>query len=476
MSRIKIVATLGPRTATPDALAALAEAGMDVARLNGSHADLGWHAAAVRLLREVVPRVPVLFDLPGRKIRTGTLPLDRGLAVGDTLILTTAPADVAPPGAVPVTSPDLHLRLSAGDAILADDGRLRFVVVAVQGREIHCRVETGGVLGTAKGINVPSITLGSDYIPARDRDFLTFAVEQGIDFVGISFVECSAHVEAVRATLGRAGPHIVAKIENQQGLDHLAEVADAADALMIDRGDLSVETTLEHIALLQKRILATARQAAKPVIVATEMLHSMVEHATPSKAEISDITNAVLDGASALMLSAETSVGRYPLEAVRVMRRVANAAAAAQQAALDTADAQGTATVPHAMAEAIRVLCRRLPITKIVAVTLSGYAARMVAAQGPRQPILAVTNDPAQARSFNLLPGTTGIHVDIAFSRTSTDHIVRCLETLWRRGWLEDGDTILVTSVGYPKSGNRMNLIETHAVSDLKESLGWTAG
>jgi len=472
MSRVKIVVTIGPGTAAPEALAQLADAGADAARLNGSHADLDWHAAAIAAIRAAAPGMPILFDVPGRKIRTGRLRREPSFRAGDRIVLTTAQALEAE-DKVPVTSATLHQELAAGDTLLADDGQLRFTVESVVGQDVHCRAETAGRLGSAKGINVPGLVRQGELLTERDQQMLDFAKAQGADFVGISFVEGAAHVRAVREAIGRSGPRIISKIEHRQALDHLEEILEASDAILVDRGDLSVETGLRQVALLQKRILGSARRAGRPAIVATEMLHSMMESPVPTKAEVSDITNAVLDGASALMLSGETAVGRFPVEAVATMREIADAALAELQEALDQGHEPAASSVPQAMEDAIALICRRLPVTKIVAVTMGGYAARMVAARRPRQPILAVSSDPAAARSFQLLPGTTGIHVDVAFSRTSTDHIPRCLEALWRRGLLSDEDLVLVTSVGYPKSGNRMNLIQTHHVADLRESLGW---
>ena len=472
MSRVKIVVTIGPGTAAPEALAQLADAGADAARLNGSHADLDWHAAAIAAIRAAAPGMPILFDVPGRKIRTGRLRREPSFRAGDRIVLTTAQA-LEVEDKVPVTSATLHQELAAGDTLLADDGQLRFTVESVVGQDVHCRAETAGRLGSAKGINVPGLVRQGELLTERDQQMLDFAKAQGADFVGISFVEGAAHVRAVREAIGRSGPRIISKIEHRQALDHLEEILEASDAILVDRGDLSVETGLRQVALLQKRILGSARRAGRPAIVATEMLHSMMESPVPTKAEVSDITNAVLDGASALMLSGETAVGRFPVEAVATMREIADAALAELQEALDQGHEPAASSVPQAMEDAIALICRRLPVTKIVAVTMGGYAARMVAARRPRQPILAVSSDPAAARSFQLLPGTRGIHVDVAFSRTSTDHIPRCLEALWRRGLLTDEDLILVTSVGYPKSGNRMNLIQTHHVADLRESLGW---
>lgn len=472
MSTIKIVATIGPATSSVAGVKALVEAGMNMARLNGAHADLDWHGAAIAMLREVAPHVPILFDLPGRKIRVAKLSHEPRFTAGDHITLTT---DGSHDGRekIPVTHLSLHNDLKAGDVVLADDGTLRFIVAKVEKRDIICRAENAGMLKSGKGINLPGTALKTEIVSERDRRMLEFAWKAGVDFIGVSFVESAAHVKTVRDLVGKPCPRIIAKVENQNALNNLQEVVEAADAVMIDRGDLSSETTLEHIALLQKRVLRVAREAAKPAIVATEMLHSMIENPFPSKAEVTDISNAVLDGASALMLSGETAVGRFPSQAVALMRRVADAVALDLQGALDRENG-GSSSIPQAMGEAIALVSRKLPVTKIVAITISGYAARMVAARSPRQPILAVSNDPSVARSFNLLPGTEGICVDIAFSQTSTDHIAKCLEELWRSRKLTEDDLVLVTSVGYPRSGNRMNLIQMHRVGDLKESLRWT--
>ncbi len=470
MSRVRIVATIGPATNNATSLRALAEAGMSVARLNGSHSDLDWHRETIALLRKTLPDLPILLDIPGRKIRTVGLKHEPSFAAGDTITLTTEP-DHDGSKKVPVNYDRLHEDLRAGHTILADDGTLRFTVTEIRGRDILCRAETPGTLRSRKGINVPYVKLNTALVTERDHKMVGFARETGVDFIGISFVESAAHVEAIRELSGKNGPRIVSKVENQGGLDHMEEILAATDAAMIDRGDLSVETNLQSLTLFQKRIIDAARAAGKPVIVATEMLHTMIENDFPTKAEVSDITNAVLDGASALMLSGETAVGKHPVSAVKLMRQVANEAERYLQGKLD--DAGAKRSVPRAMEDAIALICRTLPITKIVAVTRSGFAARSVAARQVRQPIIAVSNDAQAARSFNIFPGVTGEHVDIAFPRTSTDHIVTCLEALWRRGRLAPDDLVLITAVGYPKSGNRMNLIQTHAVSDLIETLGW---
>lgn len=472
MNRIKIVATIGPRTADEASVRSLVEAGMDVARLNGSHADLAWHAATIELIRRAAPSIPILFDVPGRKIRTRRLEVEPSFAAGDELVLTTGQGD-GRERRVGVTSDNLHELLKPGDPVLADDGCLRFTVLRVEGCDIVCRAEVAGTLRSAKGINVPTLDLSTPEMTDRDGIVLDFARTNTVDFVGISFVDGRDLVERVRSRLGPGGPRVVAKIESSNGMAHLEEVVAAADAIMIDRGDLSVETNLEGIALAQKRIVGVAVRLGKPVIIATEMLHTMIENPVPTKAEVTDISNAILDGASALMLSGETAVGRFPLVAVETMRRIADVVAASVVPPGPDASDDEAVSVPHAMGEAVALVSRLLPVTKIVAITRSGYAARVVANYRPRQEILVVTDDPATARTANLLFGCRGVAVEVPFLRRSTDHIAACLEELWHRGLLTSDDIVLVTSVGYPHSGRRMNLIQTHAVADLRQTLGW---
>lgn len=310
--------------------------------------------------------MPILLDIPGRKIRTTQLVVEPCFKTGETVVLTTdvfyAKGDKAP-----VNYPDLHEDLSPGDMVLADDGTLAFTVTEIAGRDIVLRAECDGQLKSRKGINVPFVRLRTPLITERDHHMVAFAVQHGVDFIGISFVESARHVEAIRELTGGNWPRIVAKIENQAGLNHLAEILEASDAIMIDRGDLSVETSVENVALYQKQVLQAARAHNKPVIVATEMLHNMIDTSMPTKDEVSDITNAVLDGCAATMLSGETAVGAFPVEAVATMRRVANAAMAH---VLGPATPNGSLETPQAMGDAISLICRELSVTKIVAVTI----------------------------------------------------------------------------------------------------------
>jgi pyruvate kinase len=472
MPHTKIVATIGPATDNREAVLALVHAGMSVARLNGSHADLAWHSRTIRLLRETVPMLPILLDIPGRKIRTAVLDREPQFEVGGQIILTTDGASPAR-NKVLVNYGDLHAELKAGETILADDGTLRFTVEEIIGRDIICRAETAGVLRSAKGINVPHVKLSTPIVTDRDRHMVAFATEEGVDFVGISFVESVAHVNAIRALANGRGPLILAKIENQGGLDHMAEIIEAADAIMIDRGDLSVETSLETLVLYQKRIIETARHHGKPVIVATEMLHSMIDNDFPTKAEVADIGNAVLDGASATMLSGETAVGRHPFKAVQIMRRICDATFANRRNDATIRTTQAAATPSQAVEDAIALILRSLPITKVVAITYSGYAARMLAARAVSQPILAISTNEPMARALNLCAGVESVYWEAVFSPDSADHVKACLKYLYEQRKLDYQDLILVTGAIYPRSGTRMNSVQVHKVADLILEFGW---
>lgn len=473
MSRTKIVATIGPVTCNPESLRALAAEGMSVARLNGSHATLDWHRSAIELIRSTLPHVPILLDIPGRKIRTVSLAHEPEFAVGENIVLTTDTSS-SDREKVPVTYPNLHADLKPGDIVFADDGTLRFVVDAIEGKDIVCRAQVPGRLKSRKGINVPLVRLNMPLVTDRDREMIAFARETGVDYIGISFVESGEHLEAIRTVVGGPSPQLLAKVENRGGLENLGAIVAAADAIMIDRGDLCVETTMETLALEQKRIIDSARGAGKPVVVATEMLHSMIENDFPTKAEVSDIANAVLDGCSATMLSGETAVGRFPQEAVATMRRVADATARYLQDPLQ-AGGPGDVSAPQAMGDAIASILRALPITKVVAITRSGYAARVLSSRLVSQPILAISDDETMARAFNIYRGVEGVFFDAPFPRGSADHVKSCLKRLYDLGRIDQGDLILVTGVIYPRSGTRMNLIQVHRVADLVDVFKWTS-
>lgn len=474
MSNTRIVATIGPVTSKAESLRALHAAGMNIARLNGSHNTLEWHADIIGLIHEILPDTPILLDIPGRKIRTTQLVHEPTFERGDVIVLTT---DTAHDGRekIPVNYDQLHADVRSGQTIFADDGTLRFTVIGVQGRDIHARAENSGRLRSRKGINVPYAKLNTQLVTDRDRAMIAFAHENLVDFIGLSFVESKAHVDAIRALIQPLTfPRIISKIENEGGLRFMEEVIEASDAIMIDRGDLSVETELDSIALRQKEIIATARKYAKPVIVATELLHTMIENNFPTKAEVCDISNAVLDGCAGVMLSGETAIGKNPSEAVALMRRVIDQSENYMRK-IDASRnvAASKSAVPTAIANAIEVICKESPITKVVAISRSGFAVKTLSIRNLAQPILAVSDDALAAKSFNILSGVEGVFFPEKFPRNNVDHVSAVLKHLRTIDRLSDDDVILVTAVGYPRSGNRMNMIQTHRLGDLAETLGW---
>lgn len=473
MNNVRIVATIGPATCDADSLRALHDAGMNIARLNGSHNTIEWHANVIKLIQEVLPNTPILLDIPGRKIRTTQLVFEPTFVAGDVVVITT---DTSHDGKqkVPVNYGQLHEDLRAGQVILADDGTLRFTVIEIKGRDIRVRAETPGCLKSKKGINVPYVKLNTQLVTPRDVEMIRFAQTHSVDFIGLSFVESQQHVQAIRDVIKPLSyPRIVSKIENQGGINNMKEIIECSDAIMIDRGDLSVETELDSIALKQKEIITTARQYSKPVIVATELLHTMIENSFPTKAEVSDISNAVLDGCAAVMLSGETAIGKNPQAAVSLMHRVIDHCEKyKRQTDSNRGHARGS-FVPVAVADAIELICRESAVTKIVAITRSGFAAQALSTRNFIQPILAVSDDRAAAKSFNIYPGVEGIFFPEKFPKDSLDHVARVLHHLRDREKLTDDDLVLVTAVGYPRSGNRMNLIQTHMIKDLAATLGW---
>jgi len=444
----------------------LYDAGLSIARLNGSHSDLNWHRDAIRLIRSELPEVPILLDIPGRKIRTGNLVVEPTFNAGDIVTLTTD-SDNRVPDKILVNYLELHNCLNPGDIVFADDGTIRFTVQSLSGKDILCRAEVSGQLKSKKGINVPFVSLSTPLVTDRDREMISFAKSNGVDYVGISFVESAMHVEAIRALAGSSIPKIVAKVENMNGFNAVNEIVAAADAIMIDRGDLSVETSLEDVAVKQKLIINSAKKSATPVIVATEMLHSMISNPFPTKAEISDITNAVFDGCSATMLSGETAVGEHAIESVRVMASVIDAAESYLINATKVRHAERGFDAPRVMGSVIPEICQSLPITKIVAITRSGYAAKEISSYGLAQPIIAVSDDSDNVRSFNLYPGVTGVYSRDPFLKSTNNHILSILKMLVNNEYLLLDDYVLVSGVSYPKSGNRMNTIQIHFVRDL---------
>ena len=329
LHKTKIVCTIGPASASPEVMEKMIQAGMNIARLNFSHGDFDSHRIVVRNLRSAAnaagKRVAIMADLSGPKMRIGKLvqePVE--LKSGDTYTLTTDNI-VGDSERASVTFKKLPLAVKPGDTLFLNDGIIQLAVSSVKGNEVNCKIIVGGELWSRKGLNLPGINLGISAFTEHDNDCLKFAAEEGIDAVSQSFVETGADIRAVRQAADLLGYHpvIIAKIERSNALDHMDDILDEADGIMIARGDLGVEVPIERIAVIQKDLMRQTNRRAKPVITATQMLESMTENRRPTRAEVTDVSNAILDGTDCVMLSGESAMGKYPVDAVRMLAKIA---------------------------------------------------------------------------------------------------------------------------------------------------------
>ena len=422
--RTKIVGTLGPATTSREAIRGIIEAGLNVARINFSHGTHEQHAERIRIVREVAAElgrhVAVLGDLQGPRIRIGALAsaiqVEPGQSV--TLVPESEEHDLAR-HEIPITYEALANDVREGDRVLVDDGLIELVVVDVQGRRVGVRVVHGGPIKSNKGMNLPGVSVSAPSITDKDRADVVFAVEQEVEYLALSFVRRAADVEGLRAMVPK-GTLICAKIEKDQALDNIDEILRASDTVMVARGDLGVELPFERVPLAQKQIIAAAQRLGRPVITATQMLESMVEHPRPTRAEASDVANAILDGTDAIMLSAETAAGAYPRLAVQAMRRIIEEIETHPVVGAGLRDerrARGLfVTTEEAIAAATVAAARQLAAPVVIVFTKSGFTGRIVAAHRPPVAILALTDQPRTARQLALVWGVVAQVVPVVQS------------------------------------------------------------
>jgi pyruvate kinase len=478
--KTRIVATIGPASESPDTLARMVAAGMDVARINLSHGDFASHARVIARLREASRAagrpLAILADLPGPKLRIGRLahePIE--LHAGDAFALTPGEA-VGDQHGASVSFARLPEVVRPGDTIFLNDGLVRLVVKSVAASVVHCTVEIGGELRSGKGLNLPGVELGIPAFTARDRESLRFALGAGVDAVSQSFVESAADVAALRAAAAELGhqlddsegqapgalPFVIAKIERRRALDRAGEILAAADGLMVARGDLGVEIPIEEIALVQKRLVQRANLAGKPVITATQMLESMTQSPRPTRAEATDVANAILDGTDAVMLSGESAVGRHPVEAVAMLARIAASIerlrpARAVRDALRERPREEDAPVFDLIALSVDTLIERAAPAAVFVPTIGGTTARRIARFRPQPWIVAVSPSESSCQRLLFTWGVTPVRV-----RERPDD--------WRafaRDWLHargvEGQLVLVTegpSPRHPDANDRIEILD----------------
>lgn len=465
--KTKIIATIGPASGDQTTIEKMVASGLNVARLNLSHGTHKEHSQSIRHIRAVERKsgnhVGVLADLGGPKIRTGKIPHDAPLDLkkGDAIVF--APEREAEGDEVPITYPELAKDLNDGDRLLLDDGNIAVEVTAVSGDRIHARVIDGGVLKDHKGVNLPGLVLSTSAVTEKDEKDLAFALNAGVNFIGVSFVQSAADIDRVHKLMRKAGRTvpIVAKIERAIAVKNLDEIADAADAIMVARGDLGSETPIDQVPLMQKRMIAAAAKRRMPVIVATQMLESMIEHPRPTRAEVTDVSNAVFEGASAVMLSAETSIGVNPPNAVATMKKIVMTAEESPYSpqASYVPDASET-SIELATARAACFAADEAQAQAICVFTMTGNSARIVASQRPHTGIIAIAHTDEVVRRMELYWGVHPIKIP---KWKSIETMVKAgVRSAKLRRMLKDGDKIVVLSgtETAPGATNMVKIIE----------------
>ena len=457
MRRTKIVCTVGPATESAEMLRKLVEAGTDVFRLNFSHGTVSEHQSIIRRIRDVAEEtgkpVAILQDLPGPKIRLGVFkdgPVE--LHAGDRFRLTTedVPGDHE---SASVSYSKLPAEVRPGQSILLADGSVELEVESVTSGEIVCRVVLGGVITSHKGVNVIGGTSSLPAFTERDEKLLLSGLEAGVDLVALSFVRSAVDIQSARSFLAacQAKLPLMAKIEKLESLDIIDEIIDVADSIMVARGDLGIEVPIAQVPHIQKELISKAMQAAKPVVTATQMLRSMVENPRPSRAEVADIANAVLDGSDALMLSEESAVGAYPVEAVKVLAETAEVAEGRLFAQRPFVSLSPTERVSfsEAIAHAASLVAHQAKATAIICCTRTGKTARLVAKYRPVQPIVAVTPEPQTVRPLMLVWGVQPILLE---EFPSMDAMIKAaIDLTFKKGIVMPGDKVVIVA-GAPYS------------------------
>jgi pyruvate kinase len=472
MRRTRIVCTIGPASRDVVTLRKMVHAGMDVARLNFSHGTHAEHAAVIRAIREGESEwghpVTIIQDLQGPKIRLGNFVGGRAmLMTGEPFTLTAEPVEGTAAGAS-LDHPELFAALKPGDQIWMDDGTIQLAVQAVGAGEARCRVTAGGVVSDHKGVALPGLPLPLSCLTAKDKEDLRFGIEHGVDYVAVSFVRSASDIQEVRKFLldQRASLPIIAKLERAEIVANLPGILALVDAVMVARGDLGVEVPIEEVPIIQRDVIRQARVAKVPVIVATQMLESMVTYLRPTRAEVSDVATAIFEGADALMLSAETASGQHPVAAVEVMSRVAVRAERETQRGSTLPSRPEAYGFPEAVAEAACRAAQVLHAKTIVAFTQSGFSARLISSERPQVPVVALTPFPEVQRRLGLY---WGVSSRLIRKVETTDEMVHEVEaTLLGDGTVRNGDVIVIISGAPMWVTGTTNLLKLHRPGDRR--------
>ncbi len=452
MKKTKIICTIGPASFSEEILRKMYRAGMNGARINTAYGTFDQYERIVNNVREVAD-IPVIVDIKGPEIRL-RVKQRKTLGKGDVLEVGFNDEEVS-------FNHDFYDKVDVNDYVYIDNGRIKTQVIEKIDGVLRLLVMTGGEIADGKGVNIPNKQLSVPSLSKKDLEVIEFAKKHYVEYIALSFTRNAQDLNNLKAKAERFKGRIIAKIENSEGVKNFEEILSIADCVMIARGDLGVEIELERVPLVQKSLIGMCNQRGKPVITATDMLESMMYQPTPTRAEVSDVANAILDGADAVMLSGETSVGKYPVESVLMMSRIAKETETAVESRIKE---EKFVNVSDAISKAVQKICQNMPVDKVVTLTRSGYTARMIARFRITQPIIAVTPEERVKKQLELVFGVYPVHIDYHGEK---DRILAVANKLYSMKLLKDEDTVLFTAAFRTTLKHASNLIEIHNIEEL---------
>ena len=456
MKKTKIICTIGPASLSRNTLKKMYRAGMNGARINTAYGTLDQYRVIISSLREVAD-IPIIIDVKGPEIRLKT----KGRRIvnkGDVL-------EVGKDEKISFNN-NIYDDVDVGDNVLIDNGRLRTQVVEKQKGVLKLLATTSGEIDDGKGVNIPNKKLAAPTLSSKDLEIIGLAKENDVEFIALSFARNPQDVNNLKKVTNGFKGAIIAKIENSEGVDKFDEILDVADGIMVARGDLGVEIEPEKVPHIQKLIIRKCNQKGKIVVTATEMLESMTYQPIPTRAEVSDVANAILDGTEATMLSGETAIGQYPVESVLMMSKIANET---EKSVESQVEGEGFINISDTISKAVQRICQEMPVDKVVTLTKSGYTARMISRFKILQPIIAVTPNKLVKKQLELSFGVYPVHIDYL---KEDDHILTTANKLHAMGLISDQDTILFTAAFRTSKPHSSNLIEIHNVRELTQLTG----
>lgn len=452
MNKTKIVGTLGPASYSSDIIEKMREAGLSGVRINTAYGTITQYKRAVECVREI-GEIPIILDVKGPEIRMRAK--RKILSKGEVL-------DVGFGSEEPSFNWNFYDKMATGDLVIVDNGKVRMRVIEKIDRKLRLKLLCDGEIGDGKGVNIPNKRLSVPTLSEKDKEVVRFAKEYDIEYIALSFTRNARDIINVKSEAKGFKGAIIAKIENPEGISNFNEILECSDGIMVARGDMGVELEPEKVPLIQKSIIKSCNQKGKPVITATEMLESMIEHPLPTRAEVSDVANAILDGTDATMLSGETAVGKYPVESVAMMSSIA---VEAEKATHSHVEEEGFDNISDTISNAVQRICRTMPISKVVTLTRSGYTARMITRFKISQPIIAVTPNDGVKRQLELVFGVYPTRVDY---QEQKDHILYVANCLHAMKLITDEDIVLFTAGFRTTAKHASNLIEIHKIDELR--------